>query len=116
MSKYILTIEGNFEKGDCYSCPLAFNAEDIYGDSVSLCSQMVSYEDCPLEEVKQGDALDILDKWQFLLGQRAGRDLWSDKPTEVQNQDIADFNRDIEIVRKAVSDEGNIIQRERHQR
>lgn len=55
MSKYTLTIEGNFEKGDCYSCPLAFNAEDTYGDSVSLCSQMVSYEDCPLEEVEKNE-------------------------------------------------------------
>lgn len=30
-------------------------------------------------------ANDILDKWEFLYGQRAGRELWADKPTAVQN-------------------------------
>ena len=47
-------------------------------------------------------ALEILDKWEFFYGQRAGRDLWADKPWEVQNKDIEDFNRDIQIVRSAL--------------
>ena len=47
---------------------------------------------------------DILAKWEFFQGQRAGRELWADKPTEVQNQDIADFCRDLEIVRSYVVD------------
>ena len=47
-------------------------------------------------------AMDILDKWEFFLGQRAGRELWGDKPKEVQDEDIADFCRDIEIVRKSI--------------
>lgn len=29
-------------------------------------------------------AIDILDKWEFFYGQRAGRELWAGKPTEVQ--------------------------------
>lgn len=45
---------------------------------------------------------DILDKWKFFYGQRAGRELWADKPTEVQNEDIADFCRDLGIVREAL--------------
>lgn len=51
------------------------------------------------------EVLDILDKWEFFYGQRAGRELWADKPTEVQDQDIANFNRDIQIVRSALSSE-----------
>ena len=51
------------------------------------------------------EALDVLDKWEFFYGQRAGRELWADKPTEVQDQDIANFNRDIQIVRSALSSE-----------
>ena len=51
------------------------------------------------------EVLDILDKWEFFYGQRAGRELWADKPTEVQDQDIADFNRDIQIVRSALNPE-----------
>ena len=48
-------------------------------------------------------ALDILEKWEFFYGQRAGRELWSDKPKEVQDKDIEDFVRDLEIVRAAVN-------------
>ena len=48
------------------------------------------------------EIMDILDKWQFILGQRAGRELWVDKPTEVQNEDLANFNRDLEKVRSFV--------------
>lgn len=47
-------------------------------------------------------ANDILDKWEFFYGQRAGRELWADKPTEVQNEDIANFCRDLGIVREAL--------------
>ena len=50
-------------------------------------------------------ARDILSKWEFFYGQRAGRELWAEKPKEVQDQDIADFNRDIEIVRAALNAE-----------
>lgn len=44
---------------------------------------------------------DILNKWEFFLGQRAGRELWGDKPESVQNKDIEDFNRDLLYVRNA---------------
>lgn len=46
---------------------------------------------------------EILDKWEFFYGQRAGRELWADKPKEIQDKDIAAFNRDIQIVRNAVN-------------
>ena len=49
-------------------------------------------------------AHDILNKWQFFFGQRAGRELWAAKPKEVQDQDIAHFNRDVEIVRSVLKD------------
>lgn len=45
---------------------------------------------------------DILDKWEFFYGQRAGRELWADKPTEVQDEDIANFCRDLGPVREAL--------------
>lgn len=46
--------------------------------------------------------IDILEKWSFFFGQRAGRELWGGKSKEVQDQDIADFNRDMDIVRSAL--------------
>lgn len=44
-------------------------------------------------------ALEVLDKLSFFGGQRAGRELWNDKTREVQDEDIASFNRDIEWLR-----------------
>ena len=49
-------------------------------------------------------ALDILDKMDFFQGQRAGRELWNDKPYEVQEQDIADFSQGIATVKKVIED------------
>ena len=46
--------------------------------------------------------IDILEKWSFFFGKRAGRELWGDKPKEVQDQDIAAFNQDMEIVCSAL--------------
>ena len=51
---------------------------------------------------REEKVFDILDKWEFSFGQRAGRELWGDKPEAVQDQDIADFNRDMKIVRDAL--------------
>lgn len=49
------------------------------------------------------EVVDILDKWQFFYGQRAGRELWMDKPTKIQEEDLANFNRDLETVRSFVN-------------
>ena len=46
--------------------------------------------------------LEILDKFQFFQGQRAGRELWNDKPTEIQDEDIKNFNKDIEFIRNVL--------------
>ena len=54
---------------------------------------------------REEKAFDILDKWEFFFGQRAGRELWADKPTDIQNQDIADFNRDVQLVRSALKEQ-----------
>ena len=47
-------------------------------------------------------AMEILDKISFFGGQRAGRELWNDKTREVQDEDIASFNRDIEWLREFI--------------
>lgn len=53
-------------------------------------------------------AMEILDKISFFGGQRAGRELWNEKPRKIQDEDIASFNRDIEylkgIIRKHMND------------
>ena len=46
--------------------------------------------------------LEILDKFQFFKAQRAGRELWNDKPVEIQNKDIKNFNKDIEFIRNVL--------------
>lgn len=50
-------------------------------------------------ENKLDKVLDILNKFEFFYGQRAGRELWADKPVEVQNQDITDFVNNIKYIK-----------------
>lgn len=52
----------------------------------------------------QNNVFDILDKMEFFHGQRAGRELWNDKPKEVQDKDIADFIKDINYIRSYLQD------------
>ena len=52
----------------------------------------------------QNNVFDILDKMEFFQGQRAGRELWLDKPKEVQDKDIADFIKDINYIRSYLQD------------
>lgn len=60
------------------------------------------YEKANTHSTEKSEALEILSKMEFFGGQRSGRELWSEKPREVQDKDIADFNRDIEILRKYI--------------
>lgn len=48
------------------------------------------------EHYEKFDPLDTLNKFQMFQGTRAGRELWGDKPLEVQNDDLKNFNRDID--------------------
>jgi FtsZ-binding cell division protein ZapB len=49
-------------------------------------------------ELNRKQALEILEKFDFFLGQIAGRELWQSKPFEVQEQDIANFSRDVTLI------------------
>lgn len=64
-----------------------------------------------MSEIKTSEVLEILDKMEMFQGQRAGRELWSDKPTEVQEQDLTNFNRDIGTIRKYIESQNNVLQR-----
>lgn len=52
-----------------------------------------------MSEIKTSEVLEILDKFEFFQGQRAGRELWGDKPREVQDTDIQNFNRDVQKIK-----------------
>ena len=47
-------------------------------------------------------AIEILNKLSFFCGQRAGRELWNEKPRKIQDEDIASFNRDIEHLKGTI--------------
>lgn len=56
---------------------------------------------CPeLKEINE--CLNILDKMEFFQGQRAGRELWFDKPKNIQDEDIENFNRDINTLKEHI--------------
>lgn len=46
--------------------------------------------------------MEILDKLKFFQGQRAGRELWNDKPVEVQEEDLENYKRDIDTIRSYI--------------
>lgn len=46
--------------------------------------------------------MEILAKMNFFQGQRAGRELWNDKPFEVQEEDLKNFKRDINTIRSYI--------------
>lgn len=48
--------------------------------------------------ITKEQAIDILERFDFFEGQRAGRELWSDKPRDVQDKDIAIFHRDCRLL------------------
>jgi hypothetical protein len=39
-------------------------------------------------------AIEIVQKFDFFQGQRAGRELWFDKPRWTQEEDLEDFHQD----------------------
>ena len=50
MAKYTITIEGDFEKGECWECPLAVNTYVIDGNYYPQCPLGKNEVTCPLEE------------------------------------------------------------------
>lgn len=48
-------------------------------------------------------AFDILDKFEFFGGQRAGRMLWFNKPTDIQDKDIGGFLRDLDFLKQFIN-------------
>lgn len=63
---------------------------------------------------EQEKVFDILNKFEFFQGQRAGRELWNDKPKEVQDKDIADFIKDINYIRSYLQN-SVVLSREEHE-
>lgn len=74
------------------------NDEDLeWNRAIDRCQSIIHKctEDIP-DITRQAN--DILEKLSFFYGQRAGRELWNDKPREVQDEDIASFNSDMDFL------------------
>ena len=67
------------------------------------------------DKEKQEKVFDILNKFEFFHGQRAGRELWNDKPKEVQDKDISDFIKDINYIRSYLQD-SVVLSKEEYER
>lgn len=48
--------------------------------------------------ITKQQAIEIVNKFEFFQGQRAGRELWSDKSLEVQEEDLKNFVRDCKLL------------------
>ena len=62
-----------------------------------------------MNDITINEVLDILDKMQFFLGQRAGRELWLDKKKEIQDIDLNNFNKNIDTLRKYIESTNGLI-------
>lgn len=74
------------------------NDEDLeWNRAIDRCQSIIHKctEDIP-DITRQAN--DILEKLSFFYGQRAARELWNDKPREVQDEDIASFNSDMDFL------------------
>lgn len=48
------------------------------------------------------EVMDILNKWEIFFGQRSGRQIWAAKSLWAQEEDIKNFNRDLNKVRDEI--------------
>jgi hypothetical protein len=48
--------------------------------------------------ITKQQAIEIVNKFEFFQGQRAGRELWSDKSFEAQEEDLKNFVRDCKLL------------------
>ena len=63
MSKYTLTIEGDFDKGDCYSCPLSLIEYGLFRDDDPHCMAGEESSNCPLEEATVAKSATVEGEW-----------------------------------------------------
>lgn len=56
-------------------------------------------------------AWDILEKLDFFGGQRAGRELWNEKPVDVQDKDIKRFSEDVAFLKDFINRQQAEIER-----
>ena len=53
--------------------------------------------------ITKEQAIEILDFFDFFQGQRAGRELWAEKPYEVQEEDLAYFSERISLLKEYIA-------------
>ena len=56
-------------------------------------------------------AWDILCKFDFFGGQRAGRELWNEKPADIQDKDIEAFSNDVAFLKDFINRQKAEIER-----
>jgi polyhydroxyalkanoate synthesis regulator phasin len=56
-------------------------------------------------------AWDILAKLDFFGGQRAGRELWFEKPVDIQDEDIRNFSNDVAFLKDFIDRQKAEIER-----
>ena len=56
-------------------------------------------------------AFDILEKFDFFYGQRAGRELWNKKPVDVQDKDIKTFSNNVALLKDFIKRQQAEIER-----
>lgn len=91
-----------FDKDDIRASDIDFERGDIAKIMRAPEGAVTAWTEFPKPAEGAEKAIDILDRWEFFFGQRAGRELWGIKTKKVQDKDIEEFNRDLLTIRECV--------------
>lgn len=94
----------SFINGDDYIIRICYLRTKKHTHYVQVCFKNKDVGECLMVRRDLKEILDILEKWDFFYGQRSGRELWNDKPREIQDKDIMDFKRDLDKITKFIKE------------
>lgn len=94
----------SFINGDDYILRICYLRTKKHTHYVRVSFKTKDIGERPMIKSDLEEILDILEKWDFFYGQRSGRELWNDKPRELQDKDINTFKRDLDKITKFIKE------------
>lgn len=94
----------SFINGDDYILRICYLRTKNIPHYVQVSFKTKAIGECPMIKSDLEEILEILEKWDFFYGQRSGRELWNNKPREIQDIDIKNFKRDLDKITKFIKE------------
>ena len=109
-----LRCEQTRNKSMCKYCPFYDRCQIDDSENLhTMCCDILSMQTAVTSDKRRHEgiitkeqAIDILEKFEFFQGRRAGRELWNDKPEGIKDKDVENFSRDCRLLIEYVKDGG----------